>query len=87
MDLIEKLLDKDPAKRLGSSGSSDEILAHPWFADLDIGALMAKKIDPPYKPGNQDGTVNTDYFAMSANASALVESAVDEENQQIVKQN
>jgi serine/threonine protein kinase len=34
-DFISKLLTKDPKKRLGSSGESTEVLAHPWFNGLD----------------------------------------------------
>ena len=46
-DLIRKLLHKDRSQRLGNI---DEILAHPWFADLDIPALVAKRLTPPYVP-------------------------------------
>jgi serum/glucocorticoid-regulated kinase 2 len=48
-DLIVKLLDKSRKSRLGANGL-DEILQHPWFADLDMASLMMKEIDPPYKP-------------------------------------
>ena len=30
VDLITKLLVKDPAQRLGTQGGMNEILAHPW---------------------------------------------------------
>ena len=49
-DIISKLLDKDKSKRLGAKDDVTEILAHPFFAGLNIEALLAKKIDPPYKP-------------------------------------
>ena len=48
-DLITKLLNKDRTQRLGKNGI-DEILAHPWFADLDINALLQKQLEPPYVP-------------------------------------
>lgn len=35
-DLIKKLLEKDRTKRLGSMKGTQEILAHPWFASIDI---------------------------------------------------
>ena len=38
---------------MGANGI-DEILAHPWFADLNIEALLAKQITPPYVPRVQD---------------------------------
>jgi hypothetical protein len=27
-----------------------EILAHPWFADIDVDSVLTKKIDPEFKP-------------------------------------
>ena len=48
-DLITKLLDKNRQNRLGANGV-DEILAHPWFTDLNIQDLVAKKLEPPYVP-------------------------------------
>jgi serum/glucocorticoid-regulated kinase 2 len=35
-DLIRKLLEKNKRKRLGANGDVSEILAHPFFADLDL---------------------------------------------------
>ena len=36
VDLISKLLKKEKEQRLGASNDSAEILAHPWFGDLDM---------------------------------------------------
>lgn len=52
-DLITKLLHKDRQNRLGANGV-DEILAHPWFADLNLDALVAKQLTPPYVPQTKD---------------------------------
>jgi serum/glucocorticoid-regulated kinase 2 len=49
-DLINKLLEKDQSARLGTSNDSLEVLSHPWFADIDIGLLLSKKIPPPFLP-------------------------------------
>mmetsp|Transcript_115382 Transcript_115382/g.160155 ORF Transcript_115382/g.160155 Transcript_115382/m.160155 type:complete len:192 (+) Transcript_115382:986-1561(+) len=35
VDIVLKLLDKDRKKRLGSSNDIDEIMSHPFFADID----------------------------------------------------
>lgn len=35
-DLISKMLCKNRKERLGQVKDVDEILGHPWFADLDI---------------------------------------------------
>ena len=41
-DLITKLLDKNPTKRLGTTNDADEIVNHPFFADMDWDKLMSK---------------------------------------------
>jgi serine/threonine protein kinase len=41
VDIIEKLLCKNPANRLGAKNDVHEVLAHPWFADLNIADLEA----------------------------------------------
>ena len=44
------LLQRDPQRRLGNHGG-DEIKRHPFFARyIDWSRLMAKKIQPPFKP-------------------------------------
>ncbi|KZP08525.1 Pkinase-domain-containing protein [Athelia psychrophila] len=44
------LLNRDPTKRLGCNGA-EEIRRHPFFAKyIDWGRLLAKKIQPPFKP-------------------------------------
>lgn len=46
-DLLQRLLCKDPTRRLGWSGAQ-EILQHDWFADIPWGALDT--IPPPWRP-------------------------------------
>ena len=58
-DLITKLLEIDPAKRLGSKApphGAQEIRAHPWFADMDWQALTDHQLEPLIVPHH--GTVN-----------------------------
>ena len=50
MTLITGLLQRDPTKRLGSNGA-EEIKRHPFFSKhIDWHRLLAKKIQPPFKP-------------------------------------
>lgn len=49
-DFISKCLSKKPEERLGYKGDIEEILAHPWFADIDLNALNSKSIVPDFKP-------------------------------------
>lgn len=49
-DFINQCLKKKPNERIGSKNGLDEILAHPWFSDIDSAALLAKEMDPEFKP-------------------------------------
>ncbi|KAK2567650.1 Ribosomal protein S6 kinase alpha-5 [Acropora cervicornis] len=49
MDLLLKLLQKDPKVRLGGKGAH-EIKAHPFFKTVDWDLLSQKKIAAPFKP-------------------------------------
>ena len=48
-DLLTKLLNRDPAKRLGANGSA-EIKAHPFFHSIDWRKLLERKYQPTFKP-------------------------------------
>ena len=48
-DLIARLLEVDPKKRLGANGAA-EIRSHAFFQDLDWQALVDHKITPPIRP-------------------------------------
>ena len=39
VDIVEQLLNKTHSKRLGTTNDVLEILAHPWFADIDVKAI------------------------------------------------
>ena len=39
IDLINKLLIRNPSERLGAKTGAQEILAHPWFESIDMAAL------------------------------------------------
>ena len=49
MNLISGLLNKEKSTRLGYS-DVQEILKHPFFADLDFSRLRNKTLEAPYKP-------------------------------------
>jgi len=53
------LLEKNKGKRIGKNGIK-EILAHPFFASLDIDALMRRELEPGYKPEIKEGELK--YF-------------------------
>lgn len=57
-DLISKLLEPNPRKRLGFN-SIDEILHHPWFSEFE--SVDIDTIDPPFKP-QLKAADDTEYF-------------------------
>ncbi|XP_030209964.1 serine/threonine-protein kinase N2 [Gadus morhua] len=50
-EVIQKLLQKDPEKRLGGGeGDAQEVKRHNFFRGMDWNALLAKKLKPPFVP-------------------------------------
>lgn len=60
-DVICKLLSKKKNKRLGAIDDAEEILSHPWFADIDVKKLLERKLKPPFVPEFED-ILDTKYF-------------------------
>ena len=46
IDLISKLMVRDPLYRLGSQKGAEEIKSHPWFKSLDWEAVKSRKTKP-----------------------------------------
>lgn len=47
-DLIDRLLVKDPTRRIGSlAKGSREIKMHPWFDGLDLDLIREKNMEAP----------------------------------------
>jgi len=50
-NIIRKLLQKNPSKRLGSGpADASDVMKHVYFRTIDWDKLLAKKIRPPYVP-------------------------------------
>ncbi|CAK1595136.1 unnamed protein product [Parnassius mnemosyne] len=50
-DFIKKLLVKDPRRRLGGGdGDAEELKTHPFFQDLDWGAVARREVPAPFVP-------------------------------------
>jgi serine/threonine protein kinase len=55
VDIIQKLLTRDPKLRLGSTErDAEEIMEHPYFADVDFEAILNLDVNPPYQPEVND---------------------------------
>ena len=48
-DLLTRLLDRNPERRMGANGAS-EIKAHPFFHSIDWRKLLQRKYEPTFKP-------------------------------------
>jgi serine/threonine protein kinase len=76
-DLLEKLLVRDPKKRLGT-GEADAvpIRDHQFFASMDWDKLMRKEIESTYKP-KLHGEADTSNFDPQFTAEPVVQTVVD----------
>jgi serine/threonine protein kinase len=51
VDLLKRLLCKDPTRRLGSGrADAEEIKRHPYFRSVDWDAHLELRIPPPFAP-------------------------------------
>uniref|UniRef100_A0A8C4ZIH9 non-specific serine/threonine protein kinase n=1 Tax=Gadus morhua TaxID=8049 RepID=A0A8C4ZIH9_GADMO len=54
-DLIQRLLNRDPKRRLGSGpGSAENIRGHPFYQKINWKELAAKEVPAPFKPVIRD---------------------------------
>ncbi|WPH02142.1 Hypothetical protein R9X50_00499700 [Acrodontium crateriforme] len=60
-NFVKGLLNRNPAHRLGAKGDAEELMAHPFFADVDWNALSKKLTQPPFKP-KLKGELDTSNF-------------------------
>ncbi|KAI9342288.1 kinase-like domain-containing protein, partial [Obelidium mucronatum] len=49
-DIIKRLLEPDPTKRLGTLGDGDEIRAQPFYAKINWQKVEERKMNPPFLP-------------------------------------
>jgi serum/glucocorticoid-regulated kinase 2 len=61
-DFISKLLEKDPANRLGSKNGLEDILQHPWIKTIEFEKLVGKQIEAPFKPKLSDDLMDVSNF-------------------------
>ncbi|KAJ5273107.1 Serine/threonine-protein kinase gad8 [Penicillium angulare] len=52
-DLLQRLLDRDPIRRLGANGAA-EIKSHHFFANIDWRKLLQRKYEPSFRPNVVD---------------------------------
>ncbi|KAF8931418.1 AGC protein kinase Gad8 [Dissophora ornata] len=73
--LLSALLTRDSNQRLGNSGSS-AIKQHPFFKPISFPLLMAKKIQPPFKP-SVSSAIDTSNFDEEFTSEEPLDSVVE----------
>ncbi|KAI0034647.1 hypothetical protein K488DRAFT_83829 [Vararia minispora EC-137] len=62
VSILQKLLTRDPTRRLGSGkADAEEIKRHPFFKDVSFDDVLNKRIPPPYFP-TINGSADTSNF-------------------------
>lgn len=62
VSILQQLLTRDPSKRLGSGiKDAEEIMSHPYFANISFEDLLNLRVEPPYKP-ELDSPTDVRYF-------------------------
>lgn len=56
-DLISKLLDRNPARRMGSGKGVEDLIDHPFFASVDWVALARSEVTPPFTPPSDSNSL------------------------------
>ncbi|PLN79729.1 Pkinase-domain-containing protein [Aspergillus taichungensis] len=77
-DLLSRLLDRDPQRRLGANGAA-EIKSHHFFANIDWRKLLQRKYEPSFRPNVVDArdTANFDReFTQEAPQDSYVDGPV-----------
>lgn len=83
-DLISKLLNKDKLTRIGRDKDVDEITSHPWFKELNVEDLLAKKSVAPFIP-KVSSTDDTSNFDEKFSDLEVMESIVDPNKQMLIE--
>mmetsp|Transcript_2060 Transcript_2060/g.2319 ORF Transcript_2060/g.2319 Transcript_2060/m.2319 type:complete len:265 (+) Transcript_2060:799-1593(+) len=86
-DLISKLLEKDPAKRIGTDGGLEEISSHPWFEGFDFEGLNKKELDAPFIPKLSDDLEDVSNFDEEFTDKDVEHSALPESKLNLVSEN
>ena len=84
-DLITKLLEKDPKDRLGTNGEVEEIIKHPWFAEINFDDLLNKRLEPPFKPELSEDQSDVSQFDDQFTTEEPMNSVIPQKNLELIR--
>ncbi|KAJ5406829.1 hypothetical protein N7465_008113 [Penicillium sp. CMV-2018d] len=70
-NFVKGLLNRNPKHRLGANGDAKELMAHPFFHDINWDTLCRKQVIPPFKPQLQSETDTSNFDPEFTNAMEL----------------
>lgn len=82
-----QLLEKDPANRLGTKEGIDEIISHPFFSSLNFDQLVAKEIEPPFKPKLSADLLDVSNFDTQFTSEEAINSVVPTQKLDQIRRN
>jgi serine/threonine protein kinase len=85
VDLITKLLNRNPEERLGATGP-DAVKSHAFFANVDWEAAYNKTIPPPFVP-TLSGELDTGNFDEEFTSEEIGNTLVNENRMALVEAN
>jgi serum/glucocorticoid-regulated kinase 2 len=84
-DIITKLLERDPTRRLGARGI-EEIKSHPYFEGINWTLIEQKKLPTPFQP-RISNAMSTENFDREFTSEEPINSVVPENKLRFVAQN
>lgn len=69
--VLQGLLCKSPAERLGAKRGISEIKAHPWCAKVKWDKLLQRKVAPPYRPSLRSSNFDPQFTSLSLEEEQL----------------
>ena len=85
-DIIQKLLEKNPKKRLGYQKGIEEIKNHPFFAKIDFNLIEQKKVKAPFIP-EVDNDTDVQNFDEEFTSEDLSNSQINEKEMDLIQKN